>query len=79
MYEAAKNFFLFFFLHHREKKQRKTGEVFSFFLIGYGVLRFFIEFVKEPEAMVGPLAVGQAFSLLMVVVGAVLLARIRKR
>ncbi len=79
LYEAAKNFFLFFFLHHQEKKQRKTGEVFSFFLIGYGALRFFIEFLKEPEAMIGPLAVGQAFSLLMVVVGVVLLVKARKR
>jgi phosphatidylglycerol:prolipoprotein diacylglycerol transferase len=56
------------------------------FLVGYAVLRFLLEFTREPDAqlglVLGPFSMGQVLSLLMLVAGAVVLrssARWRQR
>ena len=49
---------LFVLLWLYARHPRKTGQVSGAFLFGYGVLRFTAEFFREPDAFLGPLALG---------------------
>ena len=49
VYEATTNFALFFALWKVRDKFRRPGVLFALYLIGAGVLRFAIEFVRQPE------------------------------
>ena len=59
-------------------KQRPTGAVSGVFLIGYGILRFGVEYTREPDGFLGLLALGfsmgQWLSLPMTLSGIGLLA-----
>jgi phosphatidylglycerol---prolipoprotein diacylglyceryl transferase len=61
----------------------RTGLVGGVFLIGYGLARFVVEFVREPDPQLGILAagltMGQLLSLPMIAFGAWLVARARGR
>ncbi len=75
LYEAAKNLLIFFVLRAVKKPHRQQGIIFGLFLTLYGIIRFAIEFVKEPEAMLGPLTMGQVLSIPMIIGGIWLLAK----
>ena len=51
----------------------KEGSLGALFLVGYGVVRFFIEYIREPDAQLGYiggiLTMGQILCLLMVLAG----------
>lgn len=53
------------------------------FLVGYGLIRFALEFTREPDAqlglIVGPFSMGQLLSATMVAVGATILAGVVRR
>lgn len=68
LYEAGKNFFLAGVLFYGLQKKwwHQTGLLFYSFLLGYGMLRFFIEFFREPDGQLGPLSTGQGLCLLMI-------------
>ena len=54
LYESAKNFFIFgmlWFLNNKEGLRK--GTIFWTFVMMYGTLRFFIEFVRQPDPQVG--------------------------
>lgn len=57
---------------------RRPGLLSGSFLIGYGLLRFLLEFTREPDAqlgfVVGSLSMGQLLSTAMLIVGAALIA-----
>ncbi|HEX9626266.1 MAG TPA: prolipoprotein diacylglyceryl transferase [Acidiferrobacterales bacterium] len=59
------------------RKPRPTGAVSGLFLLCYGLFRFLVEFVREPDAhlglVLGPFSMGQALSAPMVLAGVVLL------
>lgn len=54
-------------------RRAKAGSVFSIFLILYGVVRFFIEYLREPDSQLGLIwnmfSMGQLLSLPMIIVG----------
>jgi phosphatidylglycerol:prolipoprotein diacylglycerol transferase len=54
----------------------------ALFLISYGVIRFLIEFTRQPDAqlgfVLGPLSMGQLLCVLMIIAGVVLLAAIAR-
>ena len=64
---------LFIILWLFAQRPRPTGAVSAMFLIGYGAFRFVAEFAREPDAFLGPLALGlsmgQWLSLPMIVAG----------
>ena len=65
---------LFIVLWFYSKKSRPLGRVAAYFAIGYGVLRFLVEFTREPDAHIGFIAfgwmtMGQLLSLAMVAIG----------
>ncbi len=82
LYEAfLEGIVLFIILWSLRKKKCFNGLTLSFYLIGYGVIRFFIEFVREPSGIVklylGFMNLAQVMSLLMIMAG-LLIILIRK-
>jgi len=80
LYEALfEGIFLFIILWNLRKKIRIPGGLFSLYLIGYGVIRFFLEFFRQPDQqlgfVVGYLTMGQILCLIMTVGGLILLIR----
>jgi phosphatidylglycerol:prolipoprotein diacylglycerol transferase len=70
---ALEGVLLFVILWIYSAKPRQVGAVSAAFLIGYGTLRFSVEFFREPDDFLGLLALnlsmGQWLSLPMIVVG----------
>lgn len=85
LYEAIlEGIVLFFVLWTVAAKSPTTGTVSAMFLIGYGIMRAGIEFVREPDQHIGYLAdgwvtMGQVLSLPMIAVGLSLLLFVRRR
>ncbi len=76
LYEAVfEGLLLFFILWKVRTMPLKPGDLSCFFLIGYGVLRFTIEFTTQPDqfwgGILGWLTAGQVLSLFVIVFGAV--------
>lgn len=79
LYEAGKNLLIFIVMWTIKGKKKPHGFFFALFLIMYGTLRFFIEFVREPEVYVGPLTMGQFLSSIMIIAGIALMFYITKK
>ncbi len=84
LYELAlEGVVLFIVLWWYAAKPRPRGAVSAWFLIGYGVFRFAVEFTREPDSFLGLLALGlsmgQWLSLPMIVAGMALLSWARRR
>ena len=80
LYQAAlEGLLLFVLLWLYARTPRELGRVSGAFLVGYGVLRFVVEYFREPDSFLGPLALGlsmgQWLCVPMVAFGAWLLAR----
>lgn len=74
LYEMAlEGAVLFLILWWLARKPRPTGQLSAFFLIGYGMFRFLVEFTREPDAFLGVLSggltMGQWLSLPMIAAG----------
>jgi phosphatidylglycerol:prolipoprotein diacylglycerol transferase len=61
----------------------RPGLLAAAFLVGYGVLRFLLEFTRQPDVqlgfVLGPFSMGQLLSATMIVAGLVLLALVLAR
>jgi len=81
LYEAGlEGLVLFIVLWIYSAKPRVPGRVAGLFLLGYGVFRFLVEFVREPDGHLGSVlfewvSMGQLLSLPMILVGIWLLLR----
>ncbi|TVP47481.1 MAG: prolipoprotein diacylglyceryl transferase [Gemmatimonadales bacterium] len=74
LYESAKNFVLAgILLGMREKLRPRPGVVTWTFIGGYGVIRFFLMFVREERIVAAGLTLAQFFSAGMAILGAVML------
>ena len=63
----------------RRRKYIKNGQIFGFYLIWYGVLRFFIEIFRTDALMIANIKVAQLVSVVMVLIGIYInAAQIRK-
>ena len=79
LYEAFfEGIVLFAVLWVVRKRFPFTGALFAFYIIGYGVVRFFIEFFREPDVqlgfVLGPFSMGQLLCLLMILAGGAIYA-----
>ena len=79
LYEAFfEGIVLFAVLWVIRRRSPFPGALFALYLMGYGLARFIIEFVREPDAqlgfVLGPLSMGQLLSLFMVAGGGLLYA-----
>lgn len=78
-YESLFNFLLFLFLYEYSKRKAFHGQIFDFYLIGYGVARTFLEGLRVDSLYLGyNIRISQMVSLLMVLIGCALLFRGRK-
>ena len=74
LYEAFfEGIFLFIILWSIRKKESLKGLLFSLYLIGYGLVRFLIEFLREPDHQIGYitgfLTIGQILCIIMILCG----------
>ncbi len=74
LYEALfEGIFLFCVLWSLKKRVHPDGVLFSLYLIGYGVVRFIIEFFRQPDPqlgfVLGPFTMGQVLCALMMLAG----------
>jgi phosphatidylglycerol:prolipoprotein diacylglycerol transferase len=77
LYEAFfEGIFLFIILWSIRKKSPFNGFLLALYLTGYGLVRFFIEFVRQPDPqlgfIVGSLSMGQVLCFTMILCGAVI-------
>lgn len=74
-------FVILAWLLYRTSAARRPGTLAGVFLVGYGIVRFGVELVREPDANLGVLStgltMGQTLCLPMIVAGVVLLFRSR--
>ena len=75
---ALEGVLLFVVLWLFSSKPRRRGQVTGVFLLGYGVFRFMVEFVREPDSHLGFIALtwmtmGQLLTVPMIVIGVWLL------
>ncbi|HDZ61790.1 MAG TPA: prolipoprotein diacylglyceryl transferase [Nitrospirae bacterium] len=83
LYEAFfEGIFLFVVLWSIRKRNLPSGSLFALYIAGYGLVRFFIEFVREPDTQLGfitgPFTMGQILCFLMMA-GASVVFIIRKK
>ena len=79
LYEAFfEGIVLFAVLWLMRRKSPFDGALFAWYLIGYGVVRFFIEFFREPDVQLGfvfgPFSMGQLLCFVMIAAGALFYA-----
>ncbi len=74
LYEAFfEGIFLFIILWSLRKIKMPRGAMLAIYIIGYGAVRFFIEFFREPDAHLGfiflSLSMGQLLCMAMIITG----------
>lgn len=81
--EAAKNLLIFIVMWTTKDVKWPKGFRFWLFVTMYGVLRFMIEFFREPDSQIGYIlgwmTEGQILCALMMIVGGIMLALVWKR
>ena len=81
LYEMSKNIIIFLVLIYLYKKHPKLkhGTLMAVFLLMYGIIRFFIEFVREPDLQIGLffgwLSMGQILCFFMILFGFAILGK----
>lgn len=80
LYESAKNFFIFFVLWFLKNKKLPPGFLFWSFITMYSILRFIIEFVREPtrHGIIYGLTFGQWLNVPLIIIGIYFLIKLRK-
>lgn len=83
LYESVKNFFIFGVLWFIRNKKVPRGFLFWTFVTLYGVLRFMVEFVREPDPQLGfvflNLSMGQVLCSVLIIVGVFFMINIKKK
>lgn len=84
LYEAlGEGALLFFFLYWVGKQVKLPGTLSALFLIGYGAIRFLLEWFREPDPGLplvgGVLTQGQWLSLVLIICGGALLLWLRRK
>lgn len=64
---------------YRYTKYLKLGQLTSFYLIWYGIERFFVESLRTDSLMLGSFKIAQIISILMVVIGIIILIIIKRK
>ena len=62
----------------RRRKHTKIGHVTALYLIWYGVLRFFIESLRQDSLMLGDFKMAQIVSIVLILSGVIMFIRLRK-
>lgn len=79
LYESIGNLILFFILYRVREKSGKRGTTVAAYMIGYGIIRFFVEGLRTDSLYVGDTGIraSQLLSLVIVVIGVAYLIYLR--
>jgi len=69
LFSSFLNLILFLILIWLYPRRRFPGQVFIVYLIGYSVYRFIVEYFRESLIMVGPISLGQVYTLGLLAAG----------
>ncbi|MBW1767560.1 MAG: prolipoprotein diacylglyceryl transferase, partial [Deltaproteobacteria bacterium] len=77
LYEAAlEGLLLFIILWKLKDRDFRPGTLIAVFLVGYGVMRFMVEFFRQPDPQIGLLwnfiSMGQVLCIAMILTGFIL-------
>jgi len=72
LFSSALNFVLFLILIWLYPRRKFPGQVFITYIIGYSVYRFIVEYFRESLIMVGPISLGQVYTLALLAAGIIL-------
>jgi phosphatidylglycerol:prolipoprotein diacylglycerol transferase len=84
LYEAIfEGLFLFIVLWALKKRVRMRGAMLGLYLMGYGLIRFFIEYARQPDAQLGfivlSFSMGQLLCAAMILAGGLMLVVMKRR
>jgi phosphatidylglycerol:prolipoprotein diacylglycerol transferase len=84
LYEAFfEGVFLFLILWNLRKRMKPQGSLLALYLIGYGLVRFFIEYTRQPDAQLGfvvfSFSMGQVLCATMILGGLILWTWLKQR
>ncbi len=69
LYSSGLNLLLFIILISFYPKRKFSGQIFLLYIIGYAIYRFMVEFFRFSEIFVGPLSLGQVYTLGLLILG----------
>ena len=76
LYESLLNILGFIILLIlRNGKYIKVGTLTGTYLIWYGIVRFFIEILRQDALMLGPIKMAQLVSIIMIIIGIVIIIK----
>ena len=78
LYESIGNFIIFLFLMSIRKKKKFDGQLIAYYMIGYSVIRFFIEGLRTDSLYLGPIRVAQLVSIILIILGFFIIHKKRK-
>lgn len=78
LYEVLLMTGFFFVLWSLRTKKLPNGFIFALYLLGYGLERFLIEFLRTNKPVLVGLTEAQVMSVVLILAGAVVLVRVRK-
>ena len=69
-------FLILLFIYKKKFSRKQHGEITSFFLFFYGIFRFIIEFLREPDPQIGLFieifSMGQLLSIPLIIIGIII-------
>ena len=78
LYEMSAYFIIFFYLRYRKRNQTFSGEIIFEYLFLGGISRFMVEFIRTNTKYIFGLSGAQYLSILMMVIGAYQLWKMRR-
>ena len=78
VYEFVLDYILFIILWRKSEKQKYEGEVFVTYIIGFSLIRGFVEFFRINPIIWGPFSISHLLSLLFIIVGLIIHAYLKR-
>ena len=76
LFEGIILFLILLFIYKKKFSRKQHGEITSFFLFFYGIFRFIIEFLREPDPQIGLFieifSMGQLLSIPLIIIGIII-------
>lgn len=79
MYEVLLNYLLFLILWKKRKSVDYDGQLFIWYLIGFSVNRFIVEFFRVNPLIIGSLSVAHMISLMIIVLTVFVMIRLKNK
>ncbi|WP_297281453.1 prolipoprotein diacylglyceryl transferase [uncultured Anaerococcus sp.] len=72
LYESIGDIIIFLILINWRKKNPDKGKLTATYLIGYGIVRFFVEGFRTDSLYLGPIRIAQLISIIFIILGLVI-------